>query len=148
MAGEPFYLPNYGAQPQGLNLGLGNFGQTPQFTLPNYGMEGVLSPGSMSLTNPAQMRYGQISQQMQPNPTLGYIGAGIQGVSTLGNLFLGWKAMQQAAEASKWQQGMAEKNYANSVASYNTAMADKVSSRYAGTPGAAAEVDKRKIGGQ
>lgn len=147
MAGEPFYLPNYGAQSPGLNLGLGNFGAPAQPALPNWTTDGTLTPGSMSPTNSAQTRYNQITQQMQPSPTLGYVNAGIQGISTLGNLYLGWQAMRQAQEAAKWQRGMAEKNYWNSVQSYNTGMADKVGSRYAGTPGASAEIDKRKLGG-
>jgi hypothetical protein len=155
MAGEPFYLPNFGTQPQGYNLGLGNFNQ--QFTMPNWNMNTTLNPGALSLTNPvnpAQARLDGYNQQMAPNGILPYVNLGIQGVNTLGNLFLGWQAMQQAQEAATWQRGMAENNYKNSVDSYNTAMEDKVRGRYAPTSDSNvqaaidAEVKRRQIGGK
>lgn len=152
MAGEPFYLPNFGNQSQGLNLGLGNFGQSQ--TIPNWNMS-WMSPGASPMSgpvNPMQARFNQINQQMAPNHTLGYLNAGIQGASTLGNLAMGIYALSQSRQAAKWQQGMAEKNYANSISSYNTAMEDKVRSRYdpqsyANNRAAIdAEIQKRKLG--
>lgn len=155
MAGEPFYLPNFGNQSQGYNLGLGNFNQ--QFTMPNWNMNTALAPGAMSLSNPMtpdQSRLAMYNQQMAPNNFLPYMNMGIQGINTLGNLFLGFQGMRQAQDAAKWQRGMAENNYNNSVLSYNTAMEDKVRSRYGTTTdpnvqaGIDAEVNKRKIGGK
>lgn len=156
-----FYLPNYGAaQNQGPSFGLAPLRAPDMYQLPNWELgpaatgagAGAALPGATAATD--QARFSQLNQAMQPNSILPWINAGIQGVGALGNLWLGWQGLRQARQDATWQRGMAEKNYWNSVQNYNTAVEDRVRSRY-GPAGAAqnqgtidSEVTRRRIGGQ
>lgn len=77
--------------------------------------------------------------------TLGAINAGIQGVGALGNLWLGWEALQDSKKSASWMQGMAERNYANTLQSYNDAVKDKISGRYAYTTESAQKARDEEI---
>lgn len=138
MAGE-FLLPNY-TMPTTQSYGVGQ------------GTDFAFNPPQATM-NPDQVRFAQINQQMQPNTFLPYLSAGIQGAGMLGNLFLGIQSLRAANANAAWQRGMAEKNYANSVQSYNTAVEDRVKGRYSATTlnnNRAAvndEIARRQIGG-
>lgn len=139
MAG--FYLPNYSMADT--PYGMSNTSPGTSFNMPQ----------SATGMTPDQLRLAQLNQNMQPNTFLPYLNAGIQGASTLGNLFFAWQGMRGAQQDAAWQRGMADKNYWNSVKSYNTAVEDRVRSRY--SPGSAernqgtinTEIQRRQIGG-
>lgn len=142
MAGE-FFLPNFTMSQPGYSYGQGA-GSPLAFNV----------PAPVTGLGPDQLRLAQIGGQMQPNTFLPYLGAGIQGLNTLGNLFFGWQGLRQAGRDSAWQRDLAEKNYWNSVRSYNTAMGDRVRSQY--SPESAernselidAEIQRRSVGGR
>jgi hypothetical protein len=54
---------------------------------------------------------------------------GFQGLSSLANLYGGLKSLGLAQNQFDFQKQMTQKNYANSVASYNTALTDKATAR-------------------
>lgn len=54
---------------------------------------------------------------------------GLGGLSTLTNLYTGLKALGLAQDQFNFQRDMTNKNYANSVAAYNTSLTDKANSR-------------------
>jgi hypothetical protein len=60
---------------------------------------------------------------------MGAAGAVISGIQTLGNLWMGFKAMKLAKKQYKFQKKMTETNLANQMKSYNTALADRARSR-------------------
>lgn len=155
-----FYMPNYG----GLSFGLPQLQAPQSFSMPNFSSPSAYSTNSPNFAtnmpqpvtgmNPDQLRLAGLSNQMQPNSFLPYVGMGIQGVNTLGNLFLGFRGLQQANQAAAWQRDMAERNYDNSVLAYNTAAGDRVTGRYAPSsdPATQARIEEekknRQIGGR
>lgn len=54
---------------------------------------------------------------------------GIGGLGTLGNLWGTFQSNKLAKDALNFQKGMAEKNYANQLKSYNTALTDRATTR-------------------
>ncbi|MFP3556412.1 hypothetical protein SB861_37715 [Paraburkholderia sp. SIMBA_049] len=54
---------------------------------------------------------------------------GLSGLSTLANLYTGLKSLGLAQDQFSFNKDMTAKNYANSVASYNTALSDKANAR-------------------
>lgn len=54
---------------------------------------------------------------------------GLQGLGTLGNLWGSLQSTKLAKDAFNFQKGMAEKNYVNSIKSYNTALSDRAIAR-------------------
>ena len=51
------------------------------------------------------------------------------GLQTLGNLFMGLRAMKQAREQFNYQKGVSETNLVNSIQAYNTALTDRANNR-------------------
>lgn len=56
---------------------------------------------------------------------------GVQGLSSLASLYTGLKALGLAKDQFSFQKDLASKNYANSVASYNTQLSDRANARAA-----------------
>lgn len=54
---------------------------------------------------------------------------GLNGLSTLGNLWGSFQSNKLAKDSFNFQKGMAEKNYANQIKSYNTALTDRATTR-------------------
>ena len=54
---------------------------------------------------------------------------GLTGLSTLGNLWGSFQSNKLARDSFNFQKGMAEKNYANQIKSYNTALTDRATTR-------------------
>ena len=54
---------------------------------------------------------------------------GFTGLSTLGNLWGSFQSNKLARDSFNFQKGMAEKNYANQIKSYNTALTDRATTR-------------------
>ena len=54
---------------------------------------------------------------------------GLTGLSTLGNLWGSFQSNKLDKDALNFQKGMAEKNYANQLKSYNTALTDRATTR-------------------
>lgn len=153
----PFYSP-YSAP---MSFGLPPLQGPSSFNMPNFGISPTYADTGMNFAsnmpqatmNPGELRLAQLNQTMQPNTFLPALSMGIQGVNTLGNLFLGFQGLRQANQAAAWQRDFAERNYGNSVLAYNSAVDDKMRARY-GTisdPNIQAQVDKkvkdRQIGG-
>lgn len=141
MAGETF-LPNFNMASMNPNYG---FSQQSNLA---FNM-----PQQMTGMSPDALRFAQLNNQMQPNSFLPYIGAGVQGINTLGNLFLGFQGMRAAQQDAAWQRGMAENNYWNSVKSFNSSVEDRITGRYSPTTVARnkdaidSEIKSRQIGG-
>lgn len=51
------------------------------------------------------------------------------GLQTLGNLFMGMKALKMAKEQFNYQKGVTETNLVNSIQSYNTSLQDRANNR-------------------
>lgn len=60
---------------------------------------------------------------------LGIAGLGLSALSSLGSLWMGMKSMKLAKKQFKFQKDFANTNLANSIQSYNTALADRARSR-------------------
>ena len=54
---------------------------------------------------------------------------GLNGLGTLGNLWGSFQSNKLARDSFTFQKGMAEKNYANQIKSYNTALTDRATTR-------------------
>ena len=54
---------------------------------------------------------------------------GLTGLSTLGELWGSFQSTKLAKDSFNFQKGMAEKNYANQIKSYNTALMDRATTR-------------------
>lgn len=80
-----------------------------------------------------------------------YVGLGLGGLQTIGNLLASFKSLSLANKQFNFQKDFATKNMANQVATYNTALADRARSRAAmesQTPDQAqAYIDKNKLTG-
>lgn len=89
--------------------------------------------------NGAAADYTMPSQQTTPptNPgqaaaglgTLDWAKLGVAGLGTLGGLTMGGIALHQANQQFQFQKGLANRNYANSLKSYNNALHDRISGR-------------------
>lgn len=56
-----------------------------------------------------------------------YVGMGLQGLQTLGNLWGAWQTNKLANKSFNFQKGMAERNLANQISSYNSRLEDHAS---------------------
>ena len=92
---------------------------------------GGYSPGANNSSNytPPAAGLGNQQQQAAPMTTGGYIGAGIAGLQTLGNLWMGFKQMKLANKSFKFNKQMAQTNLANTMRAYNTSLGDRARSR-------------------
>lgn len=78
-------------------------------------------------------------------------GAIIGGLASLANIFAGFKALSMAKKNMRFQQDFANRNYANQLKSYNTALADRARARGFTEGQSSSQVDeyynKNKLGG-
>lgn len=120
-----FQLPNWGAQsnfnfgPQPMNIpafdvGAGSLGAS-DFATADMTSAGVPNAGGYQ-----PLEFGMNIPSFQ---------LGLSGLSTLGNLWGGYQSTKLAKDAFNFQKGMAEKNYANQLKSYNTALTDRATTR-------------------
>ena len=70
-----------------------------------------------------------------------YGGLALQGIQALGNLYMGNKMYGLAKDQFRFQKDFANKNLANSMKTYNNALADRINSRYAFEGRSQAEAD-------
>ena len=94
----------------------------PAYAQPGYGQELVQQRRNlMSTTGGYQpLEFGKNIPTAQ---------LGLTGLSTLGNLWGSFQSTKLAKDSFNFQKRMAEKNYANQIKSYNTALTDRATSR-------------------
>lgn len=80
---------------------------------------------------------GGAGQAAQGYGILPWLGVGLYGLNTLGNLYLGWRSLGLAQDQFDFQREMANQNLANAIQAYNTAQR----SRLRGMSGAFSEED-------
>lgn len=141
--------------PQNMSWGLGGYGTGGYgggAAPPMQGMNGfeVFNPSSVTQGLPTGAPAGRRATSSGPG-WLGTAGTAIQGLQSLGNILLSFKQLKLAGEQMKFQKEFANKNYANQIASYNTALGDRGRSR-AFTEGqtaaqAQAYIDQNKLKG-
>jgi hypothetical protein len=108
------------------------------------------APGAVPQTTLDAQRLAALEKGMQPNQTLAGANMAINGLGMLGQLGLGAWGLYQGHQAFNFQKNMAEKNYANSVKSYDTNMEDKIRARHSSSARMTQEqiddeVNKRKL---
>jgi hypothetical protein len=126
---SPFQVPTgMGVDPANQNYGsLNGFGMGS----PTLGANaGSITPGVPGAATPA---LGGLGMNL---PTLQL---GLQGAGTLANLYAGIQALGLAKDQFGFQKDMANKNYTNSVSSYNTSLEDKANARASVTGQSAAD---------
>lgn len=64
---------------------------------------------------------GSDGQAAQSYGILPWLGVGLYGLNTLGNLYLGWRSLNQAQEQFNYQRNLANQNLAASIQAYNDA---------------------------
>src|SRR5690606_28230008 len=60
---------------------------------------------------------------------LPWVGVGLYGLNTLGNLFLGWRSLDLAQEQFNFQRDLANQNLAASIQAYNDAQRARLRGR-------------------
>lgn len=119
-----FQLPNWGASsnfsfgPEPMNIPAFDVGAsglgTSDFATAN--MSGV--GGTTGGYNPLELGMNIPTFQL-----------GLTGLGALGNLWGTFQSNKLARDSFNFQKGMAEKNYANQIKSYNTALTDRATTR-------------------
>lgn len=150
------------AAPSGAGSGLIPYGSSPGTRINATGAPTGVA-GAMETQAPWQTKpfaqwtgadYADYQKANQPNQGPGIANTVIQGIGTAANLGMGIYSLAKADEAFQWQKGMANDNYWNSVKSYNTAVSDRIKSRYTDEQYAAnkdsidAEIKKREMNGK
>lgn len=98
----------------------------PAYAQPGYGQE--LTQQRAGLANYMRGQTGGY-QPLEFGMNIPTAQLGLNGLSTLGNLWGGYQSQKLAKDAFKFQKGMAEKNYANQIKNYNTALTDRATTR-------------------
>lgn len=148
MPAQPIPGAPTGYAPQGSLLG----GQQLQAPVSGMPASSPVAPvqGSTQAVPAAAAQGAQQGLSPAGLSTLQGIQAGIQGVGTIGNLWLGWRALDQAQEQFDFQKGMAKKNYANALKSYNDAVDDRMRRRHGGYSEEyiQEQIDKKRLNGK
>lgn len=95
----------------------------PAYAQPGYGQE---------LTQQRQNLMGTTTGGYQPlefGMNIPTAQLGLTGLGTLGNLWGSYQSNKLARDSFNFTKGMAEKNYANQIKSYNTALTDRATTR-------------------
>ena len=98
----------------------------PAYAQPGYGQE--LTQQRAGLTNYMRGQTGGYNP-LEIGYNIPTLQLGMQGLGTLGNLWGSFQSQKLARDSFDFQKGMAEKNYANQIKSYNTALTDRSTSR-------------------
>lgn len=98
----------------------------PAYAQPGYGQE--LTQQRAGLANYMRGQTGGYTP-LEIGYNIPTLQLGMQGLGTLGNLWGGYQSQKLAKDAFKFQKGMAEKNYANQIKNYNTALTDRATTR-------------------
>ena len=94
----------------------------PAYAQPGYGQELVQQRQNL-MSTPGGYQPLEFGMNI-PTAQLGFTG-----LSTLGNLWGSFQSNKLARDSFNFQKGMAEKNYANQIKSYNTALTDRATTR-------------------
>ena len=94
----------------------------PAYAQPGYGQE---------LTQQRQSLMGASGgyQPLEFGMNIPTAQLGLNGLGTLGELWGSFQSTKLAKDSFNFQKGMAEKNYANQIKSYNTALTDRATTR-------------------
>ena len=98
----------------------------PAYAQPGYGQE--LTQQRAGLANYMRGQTGGYTP-LEIGYNIPTLQLGMQGLGTLGNLWGSFQSQKLARDSFDFQKGMAEKNYANQIKSYNTALTDRSTSR-------------------
>ena len=98
----------------------------PAYAQPGYGQE--LTQQRAGLANYMRGQTGGYNP-LEIGYNIPTLQLGMQGLGTLGNLWGSFQSQKLARDSFDFQKGMAEKNYANQIKSYNTALTDRSTSR-------------------
>lgn len=116
------------------------------------GIQPSVAPNSLTGLNPEQLAYAKAQNAAMPNQQYGQANAWINGIGAVGNIGLGAIALWQAQNQFNFQKEFAEKNYANSLKSYNQNLENKIKNRasYMGKSAAEgeAEYQSKKLNGK
>lgn len=110
-----FQLPAWGSGSPSLN-----FGPEPM-NIPTWDVP--------SLDSPSTTTAGAAYQPLQFGMNLPTFQLGLQGLGTLGGLWGTLQSNRLARDSLNFQKDFAQKNLANSIKSYNTALTDRAASR-------------------
>ena len=94
----------------------------PAYAQPGYGQELVQQRRNL-MSTPGSYQPLEFGMNI-PTAQLG-----LTGLSTLGNLWGSFQSNKLARDSFNFQKGMAERNYANQIKSYNTALTDRATTR-------------------
>ena len=98
----------------------------PAYAQPGYGQE--LTQQRADLANYMRGQTGGYNP-LEIGYNIPTLQLGMQGLGTLGSLWGGYQSQKLARDSFNFQKGMAEKNYANQIKSYNTALTDRATTR-------------------
>ena len=110
--------------------------ETPAVAMPQTPVVSAQGPAAPS-TNPVGTAwddrnwFGKTIHNKEGGLNLSNIGLLVEGIGTLGSLWSAFQANNIAKDQLNFQKGAWEKNYANQVSSYNTALEDRAYSRAA-----------------
>lgn len=104
------------------------------FALPAWGNSAPQLNFGPSPVIPAQMDYSQLLQpqansQLEFGMNIPTFQLGLQGLGTIGNLWGTLQSTKLAKDNFKFQKMMSERNLANQIKSYNTALTDRATTR-------------------
>ena len=98
----------------------------PAYAQPGYGQE--LTQQRADLANYMRGQTGGY-QPLELGMNIPTFQLGLTGLGTMGNLWGTYQSNKLARDSFNFQKGMAEKNYANQIKSYNTALTDRATTR-------------------
>ena len=119
-----FQLPNWGA---GSNF---SFGPEPM-NIPAFDV-GASGLGTSDFATADMSGVGETTGGYNPlelGMNIPTFKLGLTGLGTMGDLWGTFQSNKLAKDALNFQKGMAEKNYANQLKSYNTALTDRATTR-------------------
>ena len=98
----------------------------PAYAQPGYGQE--LTQQRADLANYMQGQTGGY-QPLEFGMNIPSFQLGLTGLGAMGNLWGTYQSNKLARDSFNFQKSMAEKNYANQIKSYNTALTDRATTR-------------------
>ena len=98
----------------------------PAYAQPGYGQE--LTQQRAGLANYMRGQAGGYNP-LEIGYNIPTLQLGMEGLGTFGNLWGTFQSNKLARDSFNFQKGMAEKNYANQIKSYNTALTDRATTR-------------------